>query len=197
MALICLAVLILPILFIILIIKLDSPGKAVFKQERIGKNKKVFYVYKFRTMKNTDVPFDVNHPVVDYQDKRLTNVGKIIRRFKIDELLQLINVLKGEMSFIGPRPLMAVYLPVYSDWEMQKFNITSGLSGLAQVSGNGYLSIEERSYYDLIYLENRGLLLDIKIFVKTIGVVLFGEKVFLKNVKQEKIEKIKEKYSNI
>ncbi len=186
----------IPMLIIIVVIKIDSKGKAVFRQERLGKNGKKFFVYKFRTMKATDVPFDVNHPVIDHNDNNLTKVGWVIRRFKIDELLQLINVFKGEMSLVGPRPLMSVYLPLYSEWELQKFKILPGMSGLAQIKGNCFLTVEERSYYDIQYIKKRSLFLDIEIMFKTIFVVIFGEERFLSRVPQEEIERVKQEFYN-
>lgn len=181
-------------LFIVICIKLDSKGKAVFKQERIGKNEKLFHVYKFRTMKSADIPFDVNRAVIDTDDENLTRVGKVIRRFKLDELLQLLNVLKGDMSLVGPRPLMSVYLPMYEMWERQKFLIKPGMSGLAQVKGNGYLSVAERSYYDIMYIKNHSCWMDTEILLKTMGVVLFGEKKYLQNVPMDEIERVKKEY---
>lgn len=181
-------------LFIVLCIKVDSKGKAIFKQERIGKGGKFFYVYKFRTMKSTDIPFDVNNPVIDDDDKSLTKVGRFIRRFKLDELLQLYNVLKGEMNLIGPRPLMSVYLPMYEEWELQKFLIKPGMSGLAQVKGNGYLSVEERSYYDIEYIKRRSCKLDLEILFKTMGVIILGEEKFLRNVPKQEIDRVKKEY---
>ncbi len=181
---------------IILLIKIESNGKAVFKQERIGKDEKVFYVYKLRTMNTTDVPFDVNSPVIENDNTNLTKVGRIIRRLKIDELLQLINVLKGEMSLIGPRPLMSVYLPSYKMWERQKFLIKPGMSGLAQVKGNGHLSIAERSYYDIMYIKHHNFGMDVSIMIKTLGVVLFGEKKYLQNVPESELIRVEQEFES-
>ncbi|MGN1043136.1 MAG: sugar transferase, partial [Christensenellales bacterium] len=86
-----------PFLITIAAIKIDSPGVAVFKQARVGKNMKVFYVYKFRTLRSVDVPFDVNNPVIPYDSKQVTRVGRFLRRYKVDEFLELLNVLKGDM----------------------------------------------------------------------------------------------------
>lgn len=193
-AFLAIIILAFPTLILIIIIKIDSKGKAVFKQERIGKRGKIFYVYKFRTMKTTDVPFDVNRPVIDINDKNLTKVGRIIRRFKIDEFLQFINVFKGEMSLIGPRPLMSVYLPMYSGWELQKFEVLPGMSGLAQIKGNSFLTLEERSYYDIEYIKRRSFILDLEILLKTIFVVLFGEERFLTKVPIDEIERVKREF---
>ena len=123
LALLGLVILFFPLLIVALAIRIDSKGPAIFKQERIGKGQKPFMLYKFRTMKTTNVEFDINHPVIKDDNKNLTRVGRVIRKLKIDEFLQLINVLKGDMSLIGPRPLMRVYLDGYEPWEKQKFNV--------------------------------------------------------------------------
>jgi len=193
-AFLAIIILAIPAIILVIIIKIDSKGKAVFKQERIGKRGKTFYVYKFRTMKTTDIPFDVNRPIIDNNDENLTKVGKIIRRYKIDELLQLINVLKGDMSLIGPRPLMSIYLPMYSGWELQKFEVLPGMSGLAQIKGNSYLSLEERSYYDIEYIKKRSIIMDFEIIVKTFLVVALGEERFLTKVSEEEIERVKKEF---
>lgn len=177
-------ILILSPLFLILIvaIKLESEGPAIFKQERTGLYEKPFKMYKFRTMKSTEVLFDINNPVIKNDNINLTKVGKFIRRFKIDELLQLFNVLKGDMSLIGPRPLMLVYLGTYDTWEKQKFKVKPGMSGLSQVRGNGHLSSKERSYYDVYYANHYNFKLDTEIFLKTIAVILFGEEKYICHV---------------
>lgn len=196
LALLGLAVLFVPLAVVALAIRLDSKGPAIFKQERIGKNQKPFMLYKFRTMKSTDVPFDINHPVIKDDNNNLTRVGRVIRKLKIDEFLQLINVLKGDMSLIGPRPLMRVYLDGYEPWEKQKFKVKPGMSGLSQVRGNGYLSSVERSYYDVIYAREQSLIKDAEILFKTVGVMLAGEDRFLKPVSAEKINALRLEYAD-
>ena len=173
-----------------LLIAIDSRGPIVFKQERVGKNQKIFKMYKFRTMKTTDVPFDVKHPVIKDNNANLTRVGKWIRRFKLDEFLQLFNVLKGDMSLIGPRPLKVEYLEYYSPWELQKFSVKPGMSGLAQVRGNGHLSSKERSYYDVEYTKIRTLKLDAEILFKTIIVMLGGEDKFIRHVSEKNMRRM-------
>lgn len=168
-----------PFLITIAAIKIDSPGVAVFKQARVGKNMKVFYVYKFRTLRSIDVPFDVDNPIIPYDSKQVTRVGRFLRRYKVDEFLELLNVLKGDMSLIGPRPLMKAYMPCYEEWEKKKFDVRPGITGLAQVNGNSHLTREERSYFDVKYVEERNLFMDIKIFFRTIGVMLLGEEKYL------------------
>lgn len=191
-----LLILFIPLLIVAIAIKLDSKGPAVFKQERIGKDQEPFMLYKFRTMKSTDVAFDIDHPVIEDGNKNLTKVGRNIRKLKIDEFLQLINVLKGDMSLIGPRPLMSVYLDRYEEWEKQKFSVKPGMSGLSQVRGNGHLSSIERSYYDVEYTKTLGLVKDTEILFKTVGVMLLGEEKYLKNVSDDDIDRARAEYAN-
>lgn len=191
LAFVGLLILALPLLLVGIAIKIDSKGPAVFKQERIGKDMKPIMVYKFRTMKSCSVQFDINNPVIKDDNLNLTRVGKGIRKFKIDEFLQLFNVLRGEMSLIGPRPLMTVYMHTYEEWEKRKFAVRPGLSGLSQVKGNGYLSSKERSYYDVKYAEGYNFFMDVEILFKTIGVILCGEKKFLRPVDEKELDAIK------
>ena len=195
LALLGLVILFFPLLIVALAIRIDSKGPAIFKQERIGKGQKPFMLYKFRTRKTTNVEFDINHPVIKDDNKNLTRVGRVIRKLKIDEFLQLINVLKGDMSLIGPRPLMRVYLDGYEPWEKQKFNVRPGMSGLSQVKGNGHLSSVERSYYDVVYAKKQNLFKDTEILFKTIGVMLAGEEKFLTPVSAEKINEMRTQFS--
>ncbi len=195
LALLGLVILFFPLLIVALAIRIDSKGPAIFKQERIGKGQKPFMLYKFRTMKTTNVEFDINHPVIKDDNQNLTRVGRVIRKLKIDEFLQLINVLKGDMSLIGPRPLMRVYLDGYEPWEKQKFNVRPGMSGLSQVKGNGHLSSVERSYYDVVYAKKLNLFKDTEILFKTIGVMLAGEEKFLTPVSAEKINEMRTQFS--
>lgn len=190
-----LIVLSLPLLIVALAIKIDSKGPAVFRQERMGKDGKPFMMYKFRTMKSTDVKLVIEHRVIEDDNPNLTRVGKNIRKLKIDEFLQLINVLKGDMSLIGPRPLMDVYMEKVEPWERQKFAVKPGMSGLAQVNGNGHLSNIDRHYYDVLYTEKIGLFTDAGILFKTIAVMLCGEKKFVKPVSDEEINRMREKYN--
>ena len=114
------------------------------------------------------------------KDPRITKMGFLLRRFKIDELPQLINVLKGDMSIIGPRPSIPDYLKSYQNWERERFTVRPGLSGLAQVNGNIFLSKTERSKFDVEYVHKISFLLDTKIVLKTILVIIFGEEKFRK-----------------
>lgn len=178
-----------------ILIRADKHGKALFRQERVGKDGKIFKIYKFRTMKSTDIAFDTDHAVIEDNNPSVTPVGKVLRKLKLDETPQLFNILKGDMSFIGPRPLMPVYLEEYEEWEKQKFKVKPGLSGYSQVSGNGYLDKKGRSYYDVLYTEKISFFLDVKLFFKTFSVILKGEEKCLKNVSEKQIEEMEKKYS--
>lgn len=176
-------ILLAPLFLIVAIaIRIDSKGKAVFRQERTGIDEKPFYMYKFRSMYSTEVVFDKNNPVINDDNSNVTKVGRFIRKVKLDEAIQLLNIIRGEMSFIGPRPLKVEYLSEYEDWEKEKLKVKPGLSGLAQVKGNGYLNIKERNYYDMIYAKNQSFFYDVKLFFKTILVIFKGEQKFIEHV---------------
>lgn len=166
-------------LLIALIIKFTSAGPVIFKQKRPGLNQKIFEVYKFRTMKIGSEKM-IDGKEVFNDDDRITYIGKFLRRFKIDELPQIVNVLKGDMSLVGPRPQRIEYLNKYTLEEMERFKMLPGLTGLAQVSGNIFLSVEERTKKDLEYIKDFSLILDIIIILKTVGVILLGEEKFSK-----------------
>ena len=163
----------LPLLIVaIVLIKLDSPGPLVFTQERVGYNQKTFFVRKLRTM-HTKTHDEFGNKLRDRD--RVTKSGKLIRKLSIDELPQLINIFKGEMSFIGPRPLLVRYLPYYTEREKHRHDVRPGITGLAQVNGRGFLQWEDRFEFDLFYVENLSLLLDLKILLKTIKSVFSSE----------------------
>ena len=162
-------------------------GGAILGQERLGINQKPFRLFKFRSMTAADVRFDCENQTVDISDDRVTTIGKFIRRFKIDELLQLINVLRGEMSLVGPRPLLPVYAEEYDPWMKEKFLAKPGMTGLAQVNGGTYLNLNERSYFDVYYVRKANLAMDVKILFKTIAVIFSGEKKYKKDVSDEEI----------
>ena len=161
-------------LLVCILIKLTSKGPIFFLQDRPGYKKKIFKVYKFRTMK-PGLEQMIKGKEVSKDDDRITGIGKFLRRTKIDEIPQLLNVLKGEMSLVGPRPERVASLEDYTDEISKRLDMLPGLTGLAQVSGNIYLSLEDRYKLDVYYVEHFSLLLDIKILFRTIGVVLFGE----------------------
>ncbi len=182
-------------LIVALAVKLDSKGPIIFKQERNGKDGRIFLIYKFRTMKTTNVAFRVDKAIIDDNNSNLTNIGRVLRKLKLDELPQLFNVIKGDMSLVGPRPLMPQYLDAYQGWEWAKFNVRPGITGLAQVNGNAYLSTSNRSYYDLLYVENISAWLDFKIILKTFLVVFRGEKRQLRRVSEKKVWEMKQYYT--
>jgi lipopolysaccharide/colanic/teichoic acid biosynthesis glycosyltransferase len=165
-----------PIFLIVsFLILLESKGKGpiFFKQKRIGANMKVFNIIKFRTMlKNSEIKgFKV---IAD--DNRVTKVGRFIRKFSIDELPQIINIIKGDMSFIGPRPPLTYYPYQLDNYPLEfrnRFLVLPGISGLAQVNGRKELEWEKRIQFDLMYVNNVSFFLDLKIFFITLKQILF------------------------
>jgi undecaprenyl phosphate N,N'-diacetylbacillosamine 1-phosphate transferase len=149
--------------YILILIFMGSP--VFFTQKRIGKDNIVFKLYKFRSMCDKSEKYDVDY-------KRITVLGRFIRIARIDELPQLLNILKGDMSFIGPRPLLPEYLPYYTDNELKRHNVRPGLSGLSQVSGS-YPSWEEQFENDIKYETHLTLKMDIIVLIKTFKKVLF------------------------
>ena len=170
---------------IALAIKIEDGGHVLFRQERTGLHGKKFKCYKFRSMKSDHVEYDKNRRVIRDDNPNLTKVGKVIRKFKLDELPQLFNILRGEMCIIGPRPLLPVFDRDYEDWELAKFEMRPGLTGLGQVYGNGHLNIKSRKFYDAYYVLHVNPIMDIKIALKTAAVMLVGERWFLRRVKPE------------
>lgn len=158
---------------IIAAIKLSSKGLAIFRQERAGKNGKPFIFCKFRTMRVDVEPFGSSPKTGD--DPRLTRVGKLLREYSLDELPQLFNILKGDMSFIGPRPLYVSQMAEWDERQKKRLLVKPGLTGLAQISGRGQLTHEEKLELDVKYVETAGFLTDIKIILATIAQV-FGRK---------------------
>lgn len=168
-------IVLLPIWIIIaILIKVTSPGPVFFLQDRPGQYKKLFKVYKFRTMRLGSEKMVKGQEVMK-DDNRITSIGKFLRRSKIDEIPQVLNVLKGEMSLVGPRPERIASLEEYDDEISKRLNMRPGMTGLAQVSGNIYLDLQERYKFDVYYVDNYRLWLDMKIIFRTVGVVLFGE----------------------
>lgn len=153
------------ILAILVRIKLGSP--VLFCQERPGYNEKIFRLYKFRTM--TDKRDENGELLPD--SERLTAFGSMLRRTSLDELPEMFNILKGDMSLIGPRPLLVEYLPYYTEEERLRHTVRPGLTGLAQVSGRNYLAWDKRLAKDVEYVRNISLCTDIKVIIRTILVV--------------------------
>tara|TARA_Y100000589_G_scaffold329377_1_gene375705 strand:+ start:1150 stop:1740 length:591 start_codon:yes stop_codon:yes gene_type:complete len=167
----------IPILIIIIvIIRIGSEGPLLFVQTRIGYKRKVFKVFKFRTMfvKKRDESIQIN-----LGNKDIIPLGGLLRRFKLDELPQLINVLKGDMSLVGPRPFIIDIYERMPNWAKKRYQVKPGLTGLAQTSGGIKLKWEQKWEYDITYTKNISFLLDIRIILKTIFVVLLGEKIFV------------------
>ena len=157
------------ITWVLVIVKLGSP--AIFKQPRPGLNGEIFHVYKFRTMADTRNEKGELLP----DEVRLTSFGKLLRKLSLDELPQLWNVLKGDMSFVGPRPLLVEYLPLYSKRQAMRHNVRPGITGWAQVNGRNAITWEQKFEYDVWYVENQSLWLDIKILILTVKKVLISE----------------------
>lgn len=152
-------------LFTIVLLHFANKGAGVFfTQDRPGKNEKIFKALKFKTM--TDERDSEGNLLPD--EKRLTPVGRFIRSASIDELPQLINVLKGDMAFIGPRPLLVKYLPLYSSEQRHRHDVTPGMSGWAQVNGRNNIPWSKKFELDIYYVEHIGLMMDLKVFFTTI-----------------------------
>ncbi len=160
-------ILLFPVMFIVIIaIKLSSKGPSIFRQERAGKNGKPFVFYKFRTMKAYTEPFG-SSPKSD-KDERLTKVGKFLREYSLDELPQLFNILIGDMSIVGPRPLYISQIPEWDEHQKQRLKVKPGLTGLAQISGRGRITREQKLELDFKYVEAACFWMDVKIILKTI-----------------------------
>ena len=159
------------ILAILIQTKLGSP--VIFHQERPGKDEKIFTLCKFRTM--TDERDESGKLLPD--NKRLTKFGKILRATSLDELPELWNIFKGDMSLIGPRPLLVSYLPYYTEEEKLRHSVRPGLTGLAQVSGRNYLDWDNRLKKDIEYVKNLSFLMDLKVIFLTVKVILVKENV--------------------
>ena len=170
-------------LLIALLIRLDSPGPALIRQVRVGKNGRPFVLYKFRSMyvgaeQEKEKLKDLNEasgPLFKIRnDPRRTRVGRILRRLSLDEIPQLINVLRGEMSLVGPRPPVPEEWELYEPWHRRRLEVSPGLTGLWQVKGRSDLPFDEMVLLDLYYIENWSLWLDIKILLQTIPAVITG-----------------------
>lgn len=153
-----------PVLIICaLLIRVNLGSPIFFRQKRIGKDNKEFEMIKFRSMKDA---FDKNGNALP-DEERMTKLGKVLRSLSLDELPELINILKGDMSLIGPRPLLVQYLPLYNERQIKRHDATPGLTGWAQVNGRNSLSWSEKFELDVWYVENWSLWLDVKIFFMT------------------------------
>ncbi|SDC08202.1 MULTISPECIES: sugar transferase [unclassified Candidatus Frackibacter] len=171
-------ILTLPIMIMTAIaIKLESPGPVIFKQKRVGLNGKKFTIYKFRSMV-ANAEAETGPVWAQKNDMRVTEVGKFIRKTRIDELPQFVNILKGEMSLVGPRPERAVFIEEFSkDYPHfeDRLLVKPGVTGLAQVTGGYELTPHQKARLDLLYIRRQGLWLDIKVLLQTVRVVIFGD----------------------
>lgn len=167
MALLCLSPL-FPLLA--WLIRRDSPGPAIFRQERIGQHGRPFVMYKFRTM-YVEAPKYAYKPR-DGNDPRITPLGRFLRRTSLDEIPQFFNVLKGEMSLVGPRPEQPFIVEAYEPWQQRRLLVKPGLTGWWQINGRSDKPMHQHVEYDLYYVDHQSLLLDLKILFKTIPVVL-------------------------
>lgn len=173
LASIALSFLILPLLFVMLLIRMTSSGDSLFVQTRIGKDSRPFNIYKLRTM-DSDSDFNI-HELSDTQtpffklknDPRVTPLGRVLRKLSIDELPQLVNVIRGDMSLVGPRPQIAEEVALYDTLHAGRLAVRPGLTGLWQISGRSDLDFDEGIALDLFYVDNHSMWLDLKILLKT------------------------------
>lgn len=182
-----LALLWAPMLIVAAAIRLDSPGPSLFRQDRVGLGGRTFVLYKFRTMR-TDAPDDEHRQLVTSQlrggrngdgqlqklvdDQRVTRLGQVLRRWSIDELPQLINVLRGDMSLVGPRPCLPWEAEMFSDEHRRRFAVQPGLTGLWQVSGRGGLTMHKALDLDVEYVDRRSVSLDLALLARTPAALL-------------------------
>ncbi|EDP6879534.1 undecaprenyl phosphate N,N'-diacetylbacillosamine 1-phosphate transferase [Campylobacter lari] len=163
-----LLIIFLPFIVLIGIVLKIVQGSVLFKQARPGLSEKIFYIYKFKTMSDET---DENGELLP-DELRLKPFGKLVRSLSLDELPQLFNVLKGDMSFIGPRPLLVEYLPLYNQEQKKRHDVRPGITGWAQINGRNAISWEQKFKYDVEYVQNCSFLFDLKIFFMTIVKVL-------------------------
>lgn len=198
-----LIILLFPIMAIIATFIKKDKGPILFKQDRSGKNNKPFKIYKFRTM-------STNNNLYNYKEKDyITDFGRFLRNSSLDELPQLFNILKGEMSFIGPRPWILDYSLYYSPRQLRRLNVRPGLTGLAQCNGRNNITIDEKINYDIEYVSNVTFLNDLKIVFKTIKSIFkkegaYSDKFTIKNeleeLKSQRVSSVgftRNKYDNV
>lgn len=171
-------ILLMPLMIIIgILVRINLGSPIIFKQKRPGKNEKIFTLYKFRTM--TDKR-DIDGNLLQ-DEYRLTKFGKFLRSTSLDELPELINIIKGDMAIVGPRPLLVEYLPYYTEEEKHRHDVRPGLTGLAQVNGRNAISWEEKLKYDTEYIKKISFYSDLKIIFKTIKKTIKREDILMGN----------------
>lgn len=172
-------VILIPIFFIVTIsLCIANSGKPFFFQLRPGKNEKLFSIIKFKTMNDKK---DAEGNLLS-DEHRLTKIGSFVRKTSLDEIPQLLNVLKGDMSFVGPRPLLPEYLPLYNERQSRRHDVKPGITGWAQVNGRNMISWDKKFEYDLWYVDNISFLLDLRIFFLTLKKVIVREGINMVNV---------------
>ena len=170
-----LAVLVIPLVLTALVVYIDDPGKIFFRQKRVGQNGKLFTLYKFRTMK-TDTPKYMATADVDDPDKYITRAGRVLRKLSLDEIPQLFNVLKGDMSLVGPRPLIEKEEQIHAmRARFGVYCVRPGVTGLAQINGRDTVSPAEKVRWDVRYVEHFGFWTDVKILFATVPKIFGGE----------------------
>ena len=167
----CLVILAIPLLFLAILVRLNLGSPIFFVQLRPGINGEAFEILKFRTMRNA---YDRSGSLLPDR-KRITRFGAFLRESSLDELPELWNVLKGEMSLVGPRPLLMEYLPLYSPTQRRRHEVRPGLTGWAQINGRNAISWEDKFAYDIWYVDNQSFLLDMKVILTTVKIVLLRE----------------------
>ena len=179
-----LSLVLLPLFIIIwFFIKISSPGSVIFRQQRAGKDGEQFVFYKFRTMRTDVDPFGASPK--SGEDPRLTKIGKFLREYSLDELPQLFNILKGDMSIVGPRPLYMSQVAEWNDRQKKRLLVKPGLTGLAQISGRGELTREEKLELDVRYVETASFWLDLKIILLTICQVFTRKNIYEKKYSRD------------
>jgi lipopolysaccharide/colanic/teichoic acid biosynthesis glycosyltransferase len=165
-------IVLLPVfLVVVVLLTIANSGKPFFFQLRPGKNEKIFRVIKFKTMNDRT---DANGELLS-DEKRLTSIGKFVRKTSLDEIPQLLNVIKGDMSIVGPRPLLVEYLPLYDDRQKHRHDVKPGITGWAQVNGRNAIGWEQKFEFDLWYVNNIGFPLDLRILLLTVKNVIRSE----------------------
>ena len=165
-------ILLLPVFIVVAaVLSISNKGNPFFLQVRPGKNEQLFKIIKFKTMKDAKDKNGVDLP----DDQRLTQIGRIVRKTSLDEIPQLINILKGDMSLVGPRPLLPEYLKLYDDFQKQRHKVRPGITGWAAVNGRNSLDWDQKFEMDVYYVQNISTSLDLKIIAKTIQKVLVSE----------------------